>query len=688
MIYKFVFLSSLVLSSLVSVTTFAASSTDTHPLDESDPFARMEHFVLPNGLDVVLAPSEAATLTAIRLEVGTGFQAENPSTYGVSHLLEHTLFRNKVLKDEMSYVQLVEAEGGEINGVTARRSTSYGGSILAAKGVWLLDTIFKIVLVPNIDATYVEKEKATVEMEIGRPGPFVEKLGFDPMTYIYPKYLNPPSFWEREFGWKEKTATTLEEQFSNRRLTLEQIVTHYKNYYYPSNMTLFVAGKFNREQVLRQIKKTYGRIAKRDGLRLPEDPPLVSRRRPYYQVFSTVDNPSFSIGIKVDKATFVDEEVLESYFKYTEQRLMKELRNRHGEIYSATPSFNIFKGYGYALLTIKTSKESFLKNLERVRSYFYQETQVGALSPEQIKEAVALSLSDYSLRGRESGAMMRFAQFYNFIHIGQKGPASPYRVLKNISPESYNASLKKMFRKDMNYEVIWRPNVFFPYDNLVCLALIGLVFFFVSRRYLTKKFFNDRVHWIRNVQFPPLKVLEVLAFGLTWYAAIHIKGLFDILFFGMADIFPWLARQLFIVNFLKGGLEAIAYFMAGQLIFSLIPRKLIVMDKILVIKSLSYFSNHIPLAEISGVRVLRPLSLPVPWRLWFKKVRWRSYFLSLQIWKKGLLIERIDGRCYFFSVRDADAAQVELAHILNEYTKISDGSPAGPYINEFNVVCS
>ncbi|MBC7539920.1 MAG: insulinase family protein [Bacteriovorax sp.] len=330
----------------------------------SDPYQAIEYIKLDNGVSVYLAPSEETNLTEIRLDVGVGWEAENKSNWGVSHLLEHVLFRDKQLKEEMSYLQIIKEAGGRANGQTDSRLTSYYGSIPSSKSKWLLDTFSKMLLHPNMTNENVQKEKSTVELEIGRPGPVTQALGFNPFDKFYPSYLKSSSFWETEFKISnDNLFSKSEEQLSNQKLTLVQINDHYNNYYYPSNMKLFVAGKFTKKEIMDTIIMTWGTLKPRVGLSLKPVKKAEPRLEPYIHTDVTQENNSVYIGTKAWNFTNQDQEILSSYSNYLAHRLMKEIRNLKGQAYTAHAENYFHKDYGYTYVGFQTPKENLDSNL-------------------------------------------------------------------------------------------------------------------------------------------------------------------------------------------------------------------------------------------------------------------------------------------------------------------------------------
>lgn len=625
-----------------------------------DPYVAIERIDLKNGITLYLAPSDETNVTSVRVEVAVGWEAETPANWGVSHLLEHVLFRDKELKDEMSYLQLIKENGGSANGQTQARMTSYYASIPSKKGTWLIEQISKMILNPEIADKYVDKEKATVELERGRPSPITLTLGFNPMDYLRPKYLKAPDFWRSEFHVSFSEPYTLtQEQLSTRRLTAQQVRDYYNDWYHPANMKLFVAGKFNRAEVMKLVEK-WAAVPARQGKKLepPQQPRM--REHAYIRQFVTDGTPYVYLGIKLFDVTIRDFGVIASYANYLSHRLMKEIRNVKGQTYSASATTFTYERAGYSIVQFQTPKEHLNENLNFVKSYLKTETAGPGLTEEQFKEAKELYLNIYALRSRDADAMMRYAtdRASTTEEFGEW--RSPYQELAAVGREEFNATLKKYYQPERSYSVIYRPPFWFHYDYLVLYFLMAAFSFYGLRRLLTKAFFNDRVRWIRKIKYPPMKLLEIFTCAVGWFLISHVYAVAE----WARTEFNFLQSHVLISQYAYSVVNIGIVLLIAQGLMSLIPRKLMVMDDQLIIKSMSYFSKHVPLSSIVSAEVTTAWRIYTSPQLW-REIKWRFWFFSLQPWKKGLLLRLSTGQTYFFDVAHAAQVKAELAQFLD-----------------------
>ncbi len=623
-----------------------------------DPLKSIQRHRLKNGLSVVLAPDSSGDLVHVKLRVGVGVDHETRATLGVSHLLEHMLFRNEVLKDDMSFSELIKERDGSANGETAEQETSYFATVPRRETRWILDLFQTMLLSPTIRDKYLETERKTVLLEIGEPSPLIRLLGVDPLRIVSPAHLQPTPFWEEHFGIVDPAPHSLSEvQLSTLRLSRAQIEHHYRRYYDPSNMQLTVGGAFDAEAVLAHLERTWG-LHPSTGIGDQRHRKTGTLRGKPFRDFSISEEQSaITLGFMVDRLNRRDREVLESYSRYLAHRLMKKIRNLSGETYTAFESNGLYGNFGYFTINLSTSRERFRENLLFVRGLLYRELRDGTLSDADIREATRLYLSGFDLWGRDAEARAQLGDLMAELNDHDQDWVTPGEILRGVSPEEYRQTLAKFAREENEYLAVAAPELFFYGDYYLFGALLALIFLGLYQRVLKRPFHNDRIRWVRKVRFPPLLLLEIVVglviLELTLHAAfVSLRGLDSVL----GPSLGIYARYLEIV------VETFLLVTAAQAVLSYVPRKLYVMGDVLVIKGLSFYSRRIPLEEIRAVRAVPLGSILLSVRRW--PALWgRFHFYDLRFWKKGLLIELASGRAHYFSTQDPDAAARELARL-------------------------
>ena len=141
----------------------------SRPLRESDAPSPTIH-TLGNGVRVICDPIPGLETVALSVVAGRGARFEDAERSGWSHLLEHMVFKGAGERSAREIVEVIEAEGGQINAATGYERTSF--QVRALKGGLDLGmaVISDLLLRPTLDAADLEREKQVVAQEIAMVG--------------------------------------------------------------------------------------------------------------------------------------------------------------------------------------------------------------------------------------------------------------------------------------------------------------------------------------------------------------------------------------------------------------------------------------------------------------------------------------------------------------------------------------
>lgn len=201
---------------------------------------------LKNGLRVVLAPQPEAVTTTVMVLTGTGSRHENGQNNGVSHFLEHMLFKGttkrptaKVLAEEL------DGMGSEHNAFTSKDHTAYYAKVSSEHVPQALDIISDIFLNAKIDARELNKERGAIIEEIN----MYEDL---PMRSIHDEFETLMFGADTPLG-----RTILGPKENIKKLKRKDLQDYIKQNYTPDNTVVCVAGKFVQSTVLKEAKKHF-----------------------------------------------------------------------------------------------------------------------------------------------------------------------------------------------------------------------------------------------------------------------------------------------------------------------------------------------------------------------------------------------------------------------------------------------
>jgi predicted Zn-dependent peptidase/DMSO/TMAO reductase YedYZ heme-binding membrane subunit len=223
--------------------------------------------VLANGVVLVMQEHRASDVVALQLWVRAGGRDEAPSELGLTHYLEHMLFKGTPTRPPGSIDTLLEGLGGTSNAFTSYDFAHYDVVVpadsLGVAAEILADIAVNASLVPD----ELENEKKVVfeEMRLTEDDPeryLTRRLGEE----VYPRH----PYGRPILGTPELLT----------RLTRDTIAGYYRRHYVPRNMVLVVVGAVRPEQVREVADRTFGRL---DGGRPVRSPvpavPPVERRR-------------------------------------------------------------------------------------------------------------------------------------------------------------------------------------------------------------------------------------------------------------------------------------------------------------------------------------------------------------------------------------------------------------------------
>ena len=190
-----------------------------------------ERSVLSNGLRVVSQAMPAARSLSAALFVGVGSRHEDDAHAGLSHLLEHLVFKGtQGYPDPGSLSAEIEACGGSVNASTDRELTVFSAKVLAEHAPTALEMVGELALRPLLRQQDLASEKPVIVDEIRM---YVDS----PSDHIF------TLFDEMLFGRHPLGREIAGSARSVRRATRAAAVGHWQRWYRPENLVLAVAGK-------------------------------------------------------------------------------------------------------------------------------------------------------------------------------------------------------------------------------------------------------------------------------------------------------------------------------------------------------------------------------------------------------------------------------------------------------------
>lgn len=212
---------------------------------------------LDNGLQVILQPTRVAPVASFWLWVRVGSRNESPGLTGLSHWVEHMLFKGTAAHPQGEFDQAIGRAGGLSNAMTWQDWTVYFETLPAEKIDLAL--MFESDRLANalFDVEETESERTVILSErAGYEDNYLYRLQEEAQALAYQShpYRHPVIGWETDL----------------HAITRDDLHQHYRTFYTPNNAVAVVTGDFDAEAMLEQLRLTFGS--------LPSGPPPPAQR--------------------------------------------------------------------------------------------------------------------------------------------------------------------------------------------------------------------------------------------------------------------------------------------------------------------------------------------------------------------------------------------------------------------------
>jgi predicted Zn-dependent peptidase len=292
---------------------------------------------------VVTEDVPSAHSVATGFWVGVGARDEGPELAGVSHFLEHLLFKGTEARTAASIAEAVDAVGGEMNAYTTHEYTAYYTRLPAGQLTLGLDLLSDVLWAPAFRPREIEAERQVILEEL-----LAEEDCPDDRVYTL---LAEAMFPDHPLG-----AEVLGSEASIRGLAREQIRGFHAHWYRPANLVVAAAGRLDHDEVVAGVER---RFAGGEGGEAPSRRPPAGRARrlavltrPTEQAYVAVGVPALDRHDDDRFALAVANQVLGGGMS---SRLFQTIREDRGLAYSVGSSVSSYTDAGALVASAGTT---------------------------------------------------------------------------------------------------------------------------------------------------------------------------------------------------------------------------------------------------------------------------------------------------------------------------------------------
>jgi len=358
---------------------------------------------LPGGVRVVTERIPAVRSVALGFWIGTGSCSESDEEAGLSHLLEHMLFRGTERYGSAEIDQIFDAMGAELNAGTGKESTSVYARVLDQHLERAFDVIAQMVWAPAMESLAEEREIVLEEIAMYEDDP--QDLIFDILgETIFPGH----PLGRATLGRAEVVSAA----------TREQLLGFHGERYVPANVVIAAAGSVEHEQVVAWAREALPAAGAQPGAVVPASALPAPRPTGASSRFRTRDTEQYHLTLGGPAIARDDERrfalrVLDSILGGTSSsRLFQAVREERGLAYSVFTFQSLYAHAGQVGLYVGTRPENVVEvgevlaaELARIRTETVT-TEELERAKDNVKGRVVLALESTGARMERLGASL------------------------------------------------------------------------------------------------------------------------------------------------------------------------------------------------------------------------------------------------------------------------------------------
>lgn len=315
---------------------------------------KYEKTVLSNGLSVVTEQHPASHAVCAGIWVCTGTRDEERRLRGISHFLEHLVFKGTKKRSAYELAKSMEAVGGDLNAYTSREHTCFHATSLKENLRLNLDVLCDLVTNARFAPRDFEREKSVVIQEIAMTAD-------NPEEYVYDAFFEQ-CYHDHGLGWP-----ILGTHSSLSSMKRNDVVQYYKKHYTPKNMVVSVAGNIDHKKVCDLIQERLGK--KGEPFRREKS------STPAFRSFAKVlprDSEQAHIVVGLPASSFKSRSRFEAFIVNAllgggmTSRLYQNVREKRGLAYSVYSQLMTFVDAGMMTIYAGTDQKQARATLELI----------------------------------------------------------------------------------------------------------------------------------------------------------------------------------------------------------------------------------------------------------------------------------------------------------------------------------
>jgi len=421
-----------------NISVEAAASLRAGPVGKImvDETRNIRRQVLPNGLTVITEEMQHIRSVSIGIWIRSGSRDEDPKWNGISHFIEHMVFKGTKHRTAEDIARQVDSIGGNMDAFTAKECICFNVKVLDEHLPIAMDVLGDLVLNPVFDVQDITRERGVILEEI--------KMDEDNPDYLVHEIFTQ-NFWKDHPLGKPILGT----KDTVKRFDRDPVIDFYGQRFAPGNLIVCAAGNLQHQQFVDVVAKHFEHMKPMKNGFHSSQPKIVPRiimrnKKSLEQVQICVGVPSHPIAHERRHASYILNTLLGGGMS---SRLFQNIRERQGLVYAIYSDLSPYRDTGCLSVYAGTSRESAGKVVQSIVSEF-RKLKVEPVSQEELRRAKdqlkgSLMLSLESSTARMSNLArqeMYFEQFYGMDELIEK--------IEGVTAEELQQLATEFFRTD------------------------------------------------------------------------------------------------------------------------------------------------------------------------------------------------------------------------------------------------
>ncbi len=320
----------------------------------------LQREVLPNGVRVVTENITYVQSVALGIWVGVGARDESDRLRGISHVIEHMLFKGTPTRTALQIADQIDSVGGDINAFTSKESTCYYVRMLSEHVPLAIDVLCDMFLNSVVDPEELAREQNVILEEIKRRDDEPDDLVHD----VFAEAMWPGHVLGKSVIGTPETVSGL---------TSLDLKDYMASRYTPDTIVVAAAGNLNHAEIVAMVEERLGHLeGKKSDWRAPDAAPQFTPatayvEKPIEQVNLVLGVPGYSqLSDDKYKLSILDNILGGSM----SSRLFQEIREKRGLAYSIGSFAQSFREGGYFAVYSGTGAKTANQVIDLVKAEF------------------------------------------------------------------------------------------------------------------------------------------------------------------------------------------------------------------------------------------------------------------------------------------------------------------------------